>query len=51
MIQKRFQYYHPREGIKFTSWFDFSEDDSQLEELNKKATKQLGKLKNEYRIV
>jgi hypothetical protein len=50
MIQKRYQY-NSRKGIIYSSWFDYSDDDSQIEELIKNEAKQLGKLKNEYRIV
>ena len=50
MIQKRYQY-NSKEGPVLSSWFDYSEDDSQIDDLNKKEAKQLGKLKNEYRIV
>lgn len=54
MIQKRYEYWKTENGKpvkKFTSWFDFSDDNSQLDRLNKNESKQIGKLKNEYRIV
>lgn len=51
MIQKRYQYYS-KEGIKWTEWSDYMDDDSKLEYLQKEEIYQLKpKLLNEYRIV
>ena len=51
MIQKRYQYISS-EGIKWTEWSDYMDDDSKLEYLQKEEKYQLKpKLLNEYRIV
>ncbi len=51
MIQKRFQTY-TNEGIVWSDWYNFIEDDSKLEYLQKEEKYQYGKkLLNEYRIV
>ena len=51
MIQKRYQYYS-KEGIKWSEWSDYMDDDSKLEYLQKEERYQLKpKLLNEYRIV
>ena len=51
MIQKRYQYYS-KEGVKWSEWSDYMDDDSKLEYLQKEEKYQLKpKLLNEYRIV
>ena len=51
MIQKRYQYW-VREGVVWTPWADYCEDDSQLKEIEKMYKWQLkNKLKNEFRVV
>ena len=51
MIQKRYQYISS-EGIKWTEWSDYMDDDSKLEYLQKEEAWQLkSKLKNEYKLV
>ena len=51
MIQNRYQYF-TKDGIVWTPWLDYCEDDSQLEEIKKKFKWQLkNKLKNEFRVV
>jgi len=51
MIQKRYQYWS-RDGIVWTSWINYCEDDSQLEELKETYKWQLkNKLKNEFRLI
>ena len=51
MIQKRYQYISS-EGIKWTEWSDYMDDDSKLEYLQTEEAWQLKpKLKNQYKIV
>ena len=51
MIQKRYQYW-AHEGVIWTPWADYCEDDSQLKEIEKMYKWQLkNKLKNEFRVV
>lgn len=51
MIQKRYQYW-AHEGVVWTPWVDYCEDDSQLKEIEKMYKWQLNnKLKNEFRVV
>ena len=51
MIQKRFEYF-TSEGVKWTDWSDYIEDDSKLEYLQREEAYQLKpKLRNEYRVV
>lgn len=51
MIQKRFQY-HSKQGITWTEWRNYCDDDSQLSSLQEEEKYQLKpKLLNEYRIV
>jgi hypothetical protein len=51
MILKRYQYIS-REGIKWTPWSKYCEDDSQLSRLQKEEKYQLKPhLLNEFRIV
>ncbi len=51
MILKRYQYYS-KEGIKWTEWSDYMDDDSKLEYLQTEEAWQLKpKLKNQYKIV
>lgn len=51
MVQKRYEYMS-REGVKWTPWSDYCEDDSQLSRLQKEEQWQLKpRLRNEYRIV
>lgn len=52
MILKRYQYYS-REGIVWTEWFNYNEDDNLLSVLQKNEKYQLlnPKLLNEFRIV
>jgi hypothetical protein len=50
MIQKRYQY-RSKEGIVWTEWQDFINDDTMLLRLQKEEQWQLKPLKNEYRIV
>lgn len=50
MIQKRYQY-RSKEGIVWTEWQDFMDDDTALLRLQKEEQWQLKPLKNEYRIV
>ena len=50
MIQKRYQTFSSQ-GIIWTEWYDYIEDDSKLEYLQKEDAWQLKpKLKNEFRI-
>jgi len=50
MIQKRFQYF-TKQGIVWTEWRDYCEDDSQLSRLQTEEKYQLKpKLLNEFRI-
>jgi hypothetical protein len=51
MIQKRYQYW-AHEGVVWTPWENYCEDDSQLKEIEKVYKWQLkNKLKNEFRVV
>ena len=51
MIQKRYQYIK-RSGVEWTDWFNYCEDDTQLNILQTEEKYQLkSKLLNEYRIV
>ena len=50
MIQKRYQY-RSKEGVVWTEWQDFVDDDTMLLRLQKEEQWQLKPLKNEYRIV
>ena len=50
MIQKRFQYWSVQ-GILWTDWFDYCEDNGQLQTLQTEEKWQLkNKLLNEFRI-
>ena len=50
MIEKRYQYYSSQ-GIQWTEWRDYIDDDSKLEYLQKEEKFQLKPhLKNEFRI-
>lgn len=51
MIQKRYQRFS-KDGIVWSSWMNYCEDDSQLDKLQKENKWQLKpKLKNEFRII
>lgn len=51
MIQKRYQYYS-KNGIRWTSWRNFCDDDAELSRLQSEEKWQLkNKLLNEYKIV
>ena len=51
MIQKRYERFGPN-GVEWTEWRDYIEDDSKLEYLQKEEPYQLKpKLRNEYRVV
>ncbi len=51
MIQKRFQYWS-NNGMSWTEWFDFCNDDTLLEKLQAKGRWQLAyTLRNEYRKI
>lgn len=49
MIQKRYQYYD-NNGIQWTDWFNWDENNEKLSYYQKKEPKQPNKLLNEYRI-
>jgi hypothetical protein len=50
MIQKRYEYWS-NQGKVWSDWFDFEEDNSQIDSLREKESKQYGRLNNEYRII
>jgi len=51
MVQKRYQRF-TKDGIVWSSWMNFCNDDSKLEYLQKEEKWQLKpKLKNEFRII
>ena len=49
MIQKRYEF-KGKSGIEWSDWYDYTDDDSQLEELSKNIWQLKNKYKQEFRI-
>ena len=49
MIQKRYQF-QEKSGIEWAGWYDYEDDDSQLEDLSKNIWQLKNKYKQEFRI-
>jgi hypothetical protein len=49
MIQKRYEYLS-KEGKVWSDWYDYEDDDTQLEELSKNIWQLKNKYKQEFRI-
>ena len=49
MIQKRYQF-QGKSGIEWSDWYDYKDDDTQLEELSKNIWQLKNKYKQEFRI-
>ena len=49
MIQKRYEYQDKKE-IKWSDWYNYTDDDSQLEKLQKQEWQLKNKFRQEFRI-